>query len=162
MISTDIQITTPTFITVPGSIPLRKLVEVGHRGGRGHYLYGYISENINDRNFKVSGRDTYSVGVSLIHFHRPFDCAEEVLKEIDQLGFRAVDLVELMEFGEAQPAAQHDRRIFGLGSSWARKGSRHIRFPNLSTDMQRSRRVDLSGYNNPEDFEHTWFAVVRK
>ena len=103
----------------------------------------------------------YGADIALVHFNRIISSHEEVLEEISKLGFRPATILELLEYGEARPTIQRVAMVYALGSPWARKGSPHIKFPNLSLSLSQDRRVDLSTFY-PEQLEYIWFAVAKR
>lgn len=155
------------YISEPTTITFRVYsTKISHhleRYQRTFLRFGYdsISPSINNRNFKISKRGEFTRDVVLIKFGGSYSSTQGINDEMTKLGFRPADLLELLEFGNVNRALQKEFPIFALGSSWARKGSSRIRFPNLGASISGDRRVNLSELSH-EEIAYAWFASIQK
>jgi hypothetical protein len=120
--------------------------------------YDWANSDITSRNFPTKRKGRAEVVVELIHFNR-YISTDEVLRELDRMGFRPAKLHELLAFGEKYPEAQRRFSVVALGSVWLdRDGFRHV--PYL--DGHGSSRVLYLRWYVFGWFGFYWFAVVRK
>lgn len=156
-----VQISTPTSLEI--RVYSERMSDLLKRYERtlNQFGYDYISSSINNRNFKITKLGEYGSDVVLMKFNDSYLSVQDILNSMDNFSFRPADLVELLEFGNINRAIQRHFRITALGSSWARKGSNHVKFPELCSSMSGSRHVDLSEFNSRK-LKYTLFAVVKK
>lgn len=92
--------------------------------------YNWFNNNINSQNFPESEakksiastqqKSQVSTQIVLIPLNRTNRtvATNEVLKELDQKGYRPANLYELLALGAQHPDLQRTNWIVGLGSSW--------------------------------------------
>ena len=80
--------------------------------------YDWVNSDI-EKNFSVKGNGRIELDTELIHFNR-FIGSDEVLKELDRLGYRAATAEELLAFGAAYSEKQYEFPIVALGYCTAR------------------------------------------
>ncbi len=98
-------------VTVDYSQAVKQMVEAGH--------YDWKNPNINHTNFPIppSKRGKKEVTIGLVSFNRNMEL-NEILQELDRMGFRPAELPELLAFGTAYPEKQREFPIVALGSVW--------------------------------------------
>lgn len=144
------KLTNTYLVTVDYAKSLPDMIKAGN--------YGYANEDITDKNFPTQGKGAVDLEIVLVYFGKDMD-SNDVLSELDKLGFRAAILPELLAFGETHPEVQREFPIIALGSFWAdRDGNRFV--PCLGR-WRGKRGLGLSW------FESRWsgycrFAAVRK
>ncbi len=114
--------------------------------------YDSSNKNINSQNFPVRGEGKKQIEVFEIHFGRTMDSSEEVIAEMDKLGYKPAELPELLSFGKEKPELQRDHPIIALGSSAVLGGDRSV--PSLG-ECASKRRLCLYF------FDHDWNASCR-
>ena len=119
----------------PISVDYERSVEAGVEAGH----YEYVSPNIKSYNFPTKRTGTTEVVVELIHFKFGLS-SNQVLRELDKMGYRPVDLHELLAFGEKYPKVQRKFPIAALGSIY-RYGFCANYAPYLGVNSLGSRRV---------------------
>ena len=97
----------------PVVIDYGKTVEQMKKDGR----YNWSNDNINSRNFTVSGTGVVTANLELVHLNRVVS-SEDVLAYMESNGLRAATVEELLMFGVTYPDIQRDFPIICLGSSW--------------------------------------------
>src|SRR3989344_5105193 len=131
----------------PISVDYRKNVEDGVEAGR----YHWANPNITSEHFPTKRNGRTEVRVKLIHFNRSVS-ADEALRKLDRMGYRPVELHELLVFGEKYPEIQRRFPVVGLGSIWRdRNDNRYI--PCLCGDS--SRRY-LNLISDEHDLDEIW------
>ena len=84
--------------------------------------FDWVNEFITDKNFPDKSKPEPT---ELVHFNE-YLSTEEVLKKIDEQGFRPATLRELLEFAIKNPDEQRKFPIAALGSSCVVSGDRHV------------------------------------
>lgn len=124
--------------------------------------YDWVNPDITADHFPITGTGKQEVRVELLHFNHYFNNGDEVLAEIDKLGYRPyrpAKIKELLALGAVQPELQRQFPIAALGSIWRDAGG-FRGFACLDRDGT-NRGLDL--YWVGDDFHDRWrFAVVRK
>lgn len=123
-----------------------------------HGKYDWKNDNITTNNFPTVRKGEANLVLELVHFNKVLT-SEEVLKELDKMGYRPAELHELLSFGEKYPDIQRQFTVFALGSLW-----RYWNGDRLVPYLRRcggGRGLDLSY------FSYGWggrcrFAAVRK
>ncbi len=118
--------------------------------------YDWVNSDI-EKNFSVKGNGRIELDTELIHFNR-FIGSDEVLKELDRLGYRAATAEELLAFGAAYSEKQYEFPIVALGTVRHGGGNRHVLY---LWDDRSKRDLDLGW------FDYDWgggyrFLAVRK
>ncbi len=96
-------------ITVNYNLTVEQMVESGG--------YDHVDSDITESHFSSRKKGTTNVVVSLFYFGRPME-TDEVLRELDILGFRPADAQELLAFGARYPKLQQEFPVAELGSVW--------------------------------------------
>jgi hypothetical protein len=78
--------------------------------------YDYQNPNVTSENFPVKGNQGKKE-VSTVHFGRRMESLEEVIAELDKLGFRPAETADLLAFGKDQSEIQLQYPVIALGSS---------------------------------------------
>ncbi|MDO8669171.1 MAG: hypothetical protein Q7K65_02670 [Candidatus Buchananbacteria bacterium] len=87
--------------------------------------YDWVNQDITAEHFPGKGTGKQEAAVEILHFNRYFNSGDEVLAEIDKLGYGPAVLPELLALGKDQPELQRQFPIAALGSIWRRSdGSR--------------------------------------
>ncbi len=138
-------------LAVDYDAPLRALI------GKGNYML--INQDIDSNHFQGSRSGKARLSVKLIHFDRGL-ITRHALEKLDKLGYRPLDIQELLEFGAKYPELQRMHLIVGLGSQYI-TWDRNILVPYLWVEGP-YRKLGLS-----YTFAHYWrssclFAVVSK
>ena len=120
--------------------------------------YDWANGDITTKNFPTKRSGKMKTEINLIHFDRSIS-SEEVLKELDKMGYRAAELYELLTFGARYPDVQREFPVVALGSVW--------QSPSASRCVAYLRRRDSKRYLLLYDFGRGWsaycrFAAVRK
>ncbi|MEK7653189.1 MAG: hypothetical protein AAB358_01780 [Patescibacteria group bacterium] len=121
--------------------------------------YDRENPDITAEHFPITGTGKQEVTVELLHFNRHFNNGDEVLAEIDKLGYRPAKIEELLALGAAQPELQRQFPIGALGSTW-RSAVGGRRFACL--DGGSARRVLDLGWLGDDFYDFWRFAAVRK
>ncbi|MEK7652995.1 MAG: hypothetical protein AAB358_00715 [Patescibacteria group bacterium] len=131
--------------------PLADMIKLGK--------YDWVNSDIMAEHFPITGTGKQEAAVELLHFNRDFDNGDDVLAEIDKLGYCPAKIEELLALGVAQPELQRQFPIAALGSIWRRADGVRI-FVCLSRhDAKRGLRFYWVEFG----FDDGWrFAVVRK
>ena len=145
-------VATQTLFTV--TVDYSKTIEDMVKSGR----YDWFNDNITSKNFPTKRAGKTEIIVELVHFNRNIG-TDEALKKLDRMGYRPVELHELLAFGEKYPEIQREFPIVALGSVW-RDSCGYRALPWLGGRGSR-RHLDLSWR------AHDWselcrFAAVRK
>jgi len=96
-------------VTVDYDRRLERMIEDGK--------YDWNNSDINAKNFPIEGKGTAEVDIELVHFNRVME-SDDVLKELDKMGFRPATLPELLAFGAKYLDKQREFPIVALGSAW--------------------------------------------
>lgn len=137
-------------ITVDYGIKVEQAIKLGK--------YDWMNDNITQKNFPTERKGKAEVVVELIHFNRYFS-SEEALKELDRMGYRPAELMELLAFGEKYSEVQREFPIVALASVWQNPGG-HRSVPCLDGHGS-GRGLDLNWLE--DDWDGHWrFAAVRK
>lgn len=86
-----------------------EMVSAGH--------YDWKNDDINSKNFSVSGEGVVNVNLELIHLNKMIS-SEDVLAYLEKNGMRPATIAELLAFGATHPEVQREFSIICLGSSW--------------------------------------------
>ena len=97
----------------PISVDYERSVEDGVKAG----LYDYTNPNITSINFKTKRKGKADLVVELVRFNTRIS-TDYALRELDRMGYRPVELRELLAFGEKYPDVQRKFPILALGSVW--------------------------------------------
>ena len=118
-------------------------------------------ENLNAQNFPHDmTRANESVEIGTVHLDRKVT-TQEVLAELDRLGFRSANLLEALALSKKNPDLQSKFPLVVIGSSWEDKEGK-VRFPVFEED-QDGRGVNLFHKAPGEQWAvHHRFLVVRK
>ena len=100
----------------PISVDYERSVEDGVKAG----LYDYTNPNITSINFKTKRKGKADLVVELVRFNTRIS-TDYALRELDRMGYRPVELRELLAFGEKYPEVQRKFPIIALGSAWWRR-----------------------------------------
>ncbi|MBI2097936.1 MAG: hypothetical protein HYT46_03330 [Candidatus Vogelbacteria bacterium] len=79
--------------------------------------YDSVNSSITAEHFPVTGRGQQAVEVELFHFGRVMS-SEQVMAELDRVGYRPTRIEELLALGAARPDLQRQFPIIALGSPW--------------------------------------------
>lgn len=79
--------------------------------------YDWMNSDITEKHFPTNILRDYDVEYKLFHFDRSIN-SEDVLKAVEQEGFRPGTLAELLALGEAQSDLQKQFTIIALDSTW--------------------------------------------
>ncbi len=96
-------------LKVNRDLGLNPLIAAGH--------YNYENPNIAAANFPIKGSGISEQEAILVHFNRNIS-TDAALEELDRMGLRAGDIVELLAFGEQHPEVQGSFPIAELASVW--------------------------------------------
>lgn len=80
--------------------------------------YDWVNPDITAEHFPTTGTGKKQVTVELLHFNRHFKNGDEVLAEIDELGYRPAKIEELLVLGAVQPELQRQFPIAAFGNPW--------------------------------------------
>jgi len=132
------------------SVDYGRSAEDGVKAGR----YHWANFNITSERFPTKRKGTTEIEVKLIHFNRSVSI-DEALREFDRMGYRPVELHELLAFGEKYQEIQREFPILSLDSA-----SRNRCVLGLSGSN--SRRY-LNLFAEKHDYgDNCRFAAVRK
>lgn len=119
--------------------------------------YGEIGPHLTSQNFPTERKGKAEIKMELIQFNRSIS-TEEVLKELDQMGYRPTELKELSALGAMCPDLQ---KVIALGSVlfFPTDGSHHAPAFTFNKDGKRSLNIYWLGNN----WSKSWrFAAVHK
>lgn len=137
-------------LTIDYSQPLSAMIAAGH--------YDWVNSDITGEHFPITGNGQVEREVVLFHFGRTIS-SDGATQELDQAGFRAATIEELLALGANQPDLQKKFPIVALGAVWqSPHGNRHV--PCLDWDG-RERDLDLHWLDDDWDSDCR-FAAVRK
>lgn len=120
--------------------------------------YDWVNSNITQDRFPVQGSGRQEVEVVLFHFNRVIS-SDDVIAELDKVGYRPANPAELLALGASQPELQRNFPIVALGSSWREAdGARNVLYLCRSV----AGRVLRLFYFGDGWFEDCRFAAVRK
>ena len=119
--------------------------------------YDRVGPDINSKNFSTELTGLVDVLVELIRFNRLIS-TKEVVNRIEELGYRSVNLQELIAFGTQYPGIQRDFPVVAPDCIWRGKTGDFV--PCISGD-EFKRELDLL-FRSTEWGEDCRFAVVRK
>lgn len=81
--------------------------------------YDWVNKSITQGHFPTEGKGKAKLKMELVHFERytpvPYKKATE---ELDRMGYRPAELMELLAFGEKYPDVQREFPIVALASVW--------------------------------------------
>jgi hypothetical protein len=83
----------------------------------GYYDGRIDADIVYAANFPTEREGTAEVEMKLIHFDRDIS-TEEVLRELDRMGYRPADIYELLALGEKYRGVQWGVTVVALGSVW--------------------------------------------
>src|SRR3989344_4013195 len=110
----------PTIIPYTLSVNCRSLPEMIGAG-----KYDCTNSEITRERFPIQGKGSRQVEAALFHFGRGIS-SEDVIKEMDQAGYRPAKTKELLAFGEHNPEVQRSFPVVELGYAAVVRGSRHV------------------------------------
>jgi hypothetical protein len=120
--------------------------------------YDWVNDDVTQKNFPTKGKGKTELTLELVHFDRNIS-SEEALKELDRMGYRPAELMELLAFGEKYPEIQREFPIVALASVW--QGPRGSRSVPCLCRFGSGRGLDLIWIG--DDWSGFWrFAAVRK
>lgn len=121
--------------------------------------YDWANSDITSGHFPVARQGKSEVKAELVHLNRCFSSGDEVLNELDRLGYRPADLAEDLAFGAAYPEEQRKYPIVALGSVWQYPdGGRDVVYLGVRAG---DRELDLRWLG--DDWHEGWrFLAVRK
>ena len=120
--------------------------------------YQTVNSSITSKTFSSAQHGQAELQINLIRFEQRMT-SEDVLRELEKEGLRAVELRELLAFGATHPDVQRKFSVVGLGSVWHdRKGYRNV--PCLYAASE-GRYLDLHWWDDAW-YSHSRFAVVSK
>jgi hypothetical protein len=135
-------------ITVNYDLSLEEAIQAGD--------YQAVHGQITSANFPSTRHGQSELNVVLVRF----ECrmrSEDILRELEKEGLRAVELPEFLAFGAKYPDMQRKFSIAGLGSVWQdRKGYRNV--PCLY-EASEGRYLDLHWWDDGW-YSYTRFAAV--
>ena len=79
--------------------------------------YDWKNDDINSKNFPVSGEGTVNVNFELIHLNKGVS-SEDALTHLEENGMRPPTIEELLVFGSSYPEIQREFPVICLDSSW--------------------------------------------
>ncbi len=120
--------------------------------------YDWPSSGIISRNFPARRRGVAWVVVELVHFSLCIS-VDEVIRELDTMGYRPADLNELLALGEKFPEAQRSLSILALGSV-GQDGCEELSVACLCGNS--SNRFLTSAWIGGKSLEDWWFAAIRE
>lgn len=118
--------------------------------------YGYKNPNITPINFP--GECISQFDAVLFHPNRDIS-SDDVLRELDEMGFRPATMIELLAFGVTFPDIQRDFPIVELASSWVDPDS--VRSVGSLSYWAGRRSLRLHGWANDWN-ANCRFLAVRK
>ena len=137
-------------VTVNYGMDVKQAIEFGN--------YDWVGGDISQKNFPTKRKGNVDIILKLIHFNRDIS-TDQVLEELDQMGYRPAELIELLAFGEKYPQVQREFPIIALDSVWQAIGGAHYA-PGLSGPGS-ERALGLGCVQR--DWDKTWrFAAVPK
>jgi len=111
----------------------------------------WTNENITAERFPITGNQGKKEVVT-VHFGRLMNSSEEVIAELNKLGYKPAETADLLALGKDQPELQRQFPIIALGSSAAVGGFRYV--PCLfEYDSRRGFSLDYFGSG--------WFGSCR-
>jgi hypothetical protein len=120
--------------------------------------YQAVNDSITSGNFPLVRHGQAELEINLVRFDQRMT-SEDVPRELDKEGLRAVELPELLAFGATHPDVQRRFSVVGLGSVWRdRKGYRNV--PCLYTASE-GRYLDLHWWDDGW-YSFSRFAAVRR
>lgn len=102
--------------------------------------YDLANINVTSQNFPTKRRGETELSIVLAHFNRLTE-DDEVIRELDKVGYRPAEAHELLAFGVKYPDIQREFPILALGSVW--RSSNKYPFI-LCLDSYGTRRLKLS------------------
>jgi len=142
--------TTSTYYP-PVTVDYGKNVEDGVKAG----YYDWACSKITSERFPTEWKRTAKIEVELIHFNRSIS-TDEALLELDRMGYRPVELHELLAFGEKYQEIQREFPILALGSVFRN------RCVVLGLNGDKTRRYLNLFVEEHDCAENCRFAAVRK
>lgn len=121
--------------------------------------YGWTNSDITENNFPLPTEfldKKITVSTKLFHFNRDIS-SEDVIFEMEKVGYRPATLPELLALGKTYPELQKDFRIVALGSIWDAYGLRGV--PIL--DSGRERWLNLGWFGNGWVNRHRFFGICK-
>jgi len=137
-------------VTVNYDLSVEQAIEAGK--------YQAVNADITSKNFLSKRTGQANLEIVLVRFENRMK-SEEVLRELENEGLRAVELPEFLAFGAAYPDVQRRFCVAGLGSVWQdRKGYRNV--PCLY-EASEGRYLDLHWWDDGW-YSYTRFAATHK
>ena len=98
--------------------PLAKMIEAGR--------YDSVHPAVTAKHFPIAGQGQRETAVEIFHFNRVMS-SDQVIAELDRVGYRPAQIEELLAIGAKKPELQRQFPIIALGSRWRDSyGYRHI------------------------------------
>lgn len=139
----------------PVSVDYDRSVEDGVLAGD----FEWDNPDLTSANFSTDRRGKAEVVVELFHLSH-FATRAQAFAVLDVLGYRPIDLWELLAFGEAHPHVQHAFPIVALGSV-PRQSHGQVGVPVLQTST-RGGRILLLNYTESGWPKACGIAAIRK
>lgn len=110
----------PTSIVVSESFPTSVNYQRSVENGIGMDSYIRVSKEINALNFptRLEKKKREKIGVKLACFHRSIS-TPEIFEALEKIGYRPINLSELLAFGKQYPHVQCGFPVAALGSIWS-------------------------------------------
>ena len=113
----------PTITPYTLTVTCRPLLEMIAAG-----KYDWTNSEITEEKFPIiQGKGSRQVEAALFHFGR-YISSEDVIKEMDQAGYRPAKTEELLAFGEHNPEVQRSFPVVELSSAAVVSGGRSVLF----------------------------------
>ncbi len=77
----------------------------------------YVNEDITEKHFPINKRQNGEVEMKIFHFNRAME-SDEVIKEMEERGYRPAELPEGLAYAKVNPDEQRKYPIAILGSVW--------------------------------------------
>ena len=120
--------------------------------------YDSVNSNITDENFPVPENFVLGSDPKVFHFDRSIS-SEDVVKEMDKVGYRPAMIWDLLDFGAKNPEEQRKYPIVGLGSvGWGE----WLPLRSVSLDGRDSERCLYLRWWGRDWFARCRFLGVRK
>jgi hypothetical protein len=97
------------FIIVDYTRSLAEMIKAG--------AYDFVNPDITSERFPIKGIGKVKLNPELIHYGK-FMSSDDIIKDMNQRGFRPATLPELLAYGEKYPDKQREFPIIALGSVW--------------------------------------------
>ena len=139
------------------SVDYGRSVKDGVKAGR--YEGNINPDIVFAANFPTEREGTAEVEMELIHFDRDIS-TEEVLRELDRMGYRPADIYELLALGEKYRGVQLGVTVVALGSVWFDGKADYVPFISFGNERRRLGLCPKYTWWDKEGRER--FAAVKK